>query len=548
MGKEISFKVRAYKSEGNEIMSETNHNKELQSAAVNTKEKTVTGLFWEYLEKLGGEAVSLVVSVVLARLLGPSAYGVIPLITVFTSLLGVLVQSGFGSALVQKKDADEKDFSTVFIFQLGLATIFFIGIVFAAPYIAAFYKNPDLTPMVRILSLTLIIGAVNNIQHAYVSKTMQFKKYFFASFTGTVLSGVAGVVVAFVITAHTNNPVLGAWALVTQKLTDHIVDTIFLWATVKWRPKLQFSFTRLKSLYSYGWKILVSSFIDTLYHDIRTLIIGKMYTSKDLAYYSKGSTYPKILMNNLNKTIQHVLFPALASHQDNIPKVKSMTRRAMKTSSYLVFPAMMGFAAVADQFIYLLLGEAWMPAVPFMWIACFNYAMWPIHTSNLQAIQAMGKSGTFLVAEIIKKISNLAFLGAGIAIAVLLSFESTTDSVIVIAMSSIIAEIVCVFINARPNAKILGYGLFEQLRDLMPAFLMSLIMGAVVFSVDLIPFHVIIDSKVLYTVIELIIKVILGIGSYLLLSVVFRVESFKYILSTLKDFKKKKKAKKLAKQ
>ncbi len=515
----------------------------LQSASVNTKEKTIKGLFWGYLEKLGGELVALVVSIVLARLLGPEAYGIIPLITVFTSILGVIVQGGFGSALIQKKDADKTDFSTVFYFQVTLSIVLYIGMFFAAPLIAAFYNNSHLTTMVRVLSLSLIIGAVNNVQHAFISKTMQFKKFFFASFTGTVVSGIIGVVLAFLITSHTGNPVYGAWALIAQKLTDHIIDTIFLWFTVKWRPILKFSFKKLKSLFSYGWKILVSSFIDTVYKDINTLVIGKAYASSDLAYYNKGNTYPKLIMNNLNHAIQHALFPALSSHQENTEKVKSMTRRAMKTSSYLVFPAMMGFAAIAESFIYILLGEAWLPAVPFMWIACFNFAMWPIHTTNLQAIQAMGKSGTFLIAEIIKKTSNLLFLAAGIFVAWSLAFERTTDSVIVIALSSVFAEIVCVFVNAWPNKKIIGYSFSQQFKDVLPAALMSLVMGVAVFAVDLIPFASFISSPFATAVVKLLTQTIVGITAYLLLSVVFRVESFKYILATAKEFKNKKKKK-----
>ncbi len=525
------------------ISEEKNTDSILQSASVNTKEKTIKGLFWGYLEKLGGELVALIVSVVLARLLGPEAYGIIPLITVFTSILGVIVQGGFGSALIQKKDADKTDFSTVFYFQLLLSAVLYAGMFFAAPFIAAFYNNPYLTSMVRVLSLSLIIGAVNNIQHAYISKTMQFKKFFFASFTGTVVSGIVGVVLAFVITSRTGNPVYGAWALIAQKLTDHIIDTAFLWFTVKWRPTLKFSFTKLKSLFSYGWKILVSSFIDTVYKDINTLIIGKAYTSSDLAYYNKGNAYPKLIMNNLNQAIQHVLFPALSSHQENTEKVKSMTRRAMKTSSYLVFPAMMGFAGVAESFLYILLGKAWLPAVPFMWIACFNFAMWPIHTTNLQAIQAMGKGGTFLVAEIIKKTSNLLFLAAGIFVAWSLAFESTTDSVIVIALSSVFAEIVCVFVNAWPNKKIIGYGFLQQLRDVLPAVLMSVVMGAAVFAVNLIPFSTFIQSPFAAAVVKLIAQTLTGVGVYLLLSIVFKVDSFRYILATIKEFKNKKKKK-----
>lgn len=537
-------------------MSENNQNQtnekqiaqDMQSAAVNTKEKTVKGLFWEYLEKLGGEAVSLVVSVVLARLLGPEAYGVIPLIVVFTSILNVLVQSGFGSALVQKKDADNRDFSTVFFFQIGLALMLYTGMFFAAPYIAAFYEQPLMTPMVRTLSLTLIIGAINNVQHAFVSKTMQFKKYFFASFTGTVVSGVVGIILAFVITAYTGNPLLGAWALIAQKLTDQIIDTVFLWFSVKWRPNFVFSFKKLKGLYSYGWKILASAFIDTIYKEINTLVIGKMYTSKDLAFYNKGNTYPALIMSNLNKTIQHVLFPALASHQDDVEKVKSMTRRAMKTSSYLVFPAMMGFAAISEAFIYILLGEKWMAIVPFVWIACFNYAIWPIHTTNLQAIQAMGKSGTFLVAEIIKKVSNLIFLGCGIALAMYMTAKNpdftTTNSVIMIALTSVLAEIVCVFVNAWPNKKIIGYGLWQQLADVLPAIILSVLMGAVTFGVGFIPFESFIASKGLCSAVELIAQIVSGVATYVLLSKIFKVESFGYILSTLKEFLKNRKNKK----
>ncbi len=518
--------------------------KDIQAAAKNTKEKTIKGLFWEYLEKLGGEAVSLVVSIVLARLLGPQAYGIIPLITVFTSILGVIVQSGFGSALIQKKDATNTDFSTVFFFQLALSILLYTGMFFAAPFISDFYNNPQMTSMVRILSLTLIIGAVNNVQHAYVSKTMQFKKFFFASFTGTVLSGVVGITLAFIIVNVTGNPIYGAWALVAQKLTDHIIDTIFLWFTVKWRPAFVFSLKRLKSLYSYGWKMLLSSFIDTLYRNLNTLIIGKVYTSTDLAYYNKGNTYPKLIMHNLNTSIQHVLFPAMASHQNDIAKVKSMARRAMKTSSYLVFPAMMGFAAIGHSVIYLLLGEAWMPAVPFLWIACFNFAMWPIHTTNLQAIQAMGKSGSFLIAEIIKKVSNLIFLGAGIWIAMSLTFETTTDSVVIIALSSIFAEIVCVFVNAWPNKKIIGYNLKEQFADILPAFLLSLFMGICIFPINFIPFSAFIDSETLVAAITLLVQIICGVAIYILTSKIFKVDSFKYILSTIKEFIRKKKKKK----
>ena len=282
-----------------------------------TNRKNITkNFFWRFAERCGAQGIAFVVSIVLARLLAPEAYGIIALVTVFTNILNVFVDSGMGNALIQRKNADDTDFSTVFFFNMLLCTVLYMGMFVAAPWIAAFYKDPELTGVIRVLSLTLIISGVKNVQQAYVSRTMQFKKFFFSTLGGTIGSAVIGIAMAYAG--------FGVWALVAQQIFNQAVDTIILWITVKWRPKLKFSFKRLKKLFAYGWKLLVSSLLDTVYNNIRQVIIGKVYSSADLAYYNKGKHLPYLVITNVNVAIDSVLFPAISSKQDEIDRVKAM--------------------------------------------------------------------------------------------------------------------------------------------------------------------------------------------------------------------------------
>ncbi|MBE7036419.1 MAG: lipopolysaccharide biosynthesis protein [Ruminococcaceae bacterium] len=470
--------------------------------------KIISNLIWRFCERIGAQGVSMIVSIVLARLLAPSVYGTVALITVFTTLLQVFVDSGLGSALVQKKDADDLDFSTVFYFNLLMCSVLYLVMFFAAPFIAAFYESPELTPVIRVVSLILIISGVRNVQQSYVSKQMAFKRFFYATISGTIVSGVVGIAMAY--------GGYGVWALVAQMLVNLAVGTVVLWFTVKWRPKFMFSFSRLKKLFSYGWKLLVSSLINTAYNDLRKMIIGKVYTKDDLAFYERGSQFPSVAVTNINASIDSVLFPAMSASQDDKNAVKTMTRRAIKTSTYILFPVMIGLGVCAKPIVSLVLTDKWLPCVPFMYIYCFTYAFQPIHTANLNAIKAIGRSDMFLKLEIIKKILGLAVI-----------LITIPYGVMTMAYGMIITSVASQIINSWPNKKLLDYSYLEQLKDMLPSMGLSILMGVIVSLVGLLG---------LGNILTLVIQVVLGVGIYLGGSILFRLECFEYVIGLIKKF------------
>ncbi len=483
---------------------------------MNNSKSIIPNLIWRFAERCGAQGVSFVVSIVLARMLAPELYGTVALVTVFTAILQVFVDSGMGNALIQKKDADDLDFSTVFYFNIFSCSCLYLIMFIAAPYIAAFYNDATLTPIVRILSLTLIISGVKNIQQAYVSRNMQFKRFFFATLGGTLISAAVGIAMAYLG--------FGVWALVAQRLTNSMIDTTILWFTVKWKPKLCFSLNRLKSLFSFGWKLLISALLDTVYTNLRALIIGKVYSSTDLAYYNKGKQMPYLLITNINNSIDSVLFPKMASEQDNPARIKEMTRKAIRTSSYFIWPAMIGLLVCAEPLILLLLTEKWLPAVPYLRLFCITYAFWPIHTANLNAIKAVGRSDLFLKLEIIKKCIGVA--------SILLTVR---HGVYVMAFAGMLTAPLSSFINASPNKNLINYSYFEQLKDLFQSIALSCTMGFCVWWLQYLQIHLILI---------LMLQVLVGVAIYFGLSALFKAEPFLFAVNMLKPivhkFKKKK--------
>ena len=475
---------------------------------MNKKDKVFTNFLWRLLERFGAQGVTFVVSIVLARILDPAVYGVVAMVAVFTTIMQVFVDSGMGTALIQKKDADDLDFSTVFYFNVVICFILYGLMFMAAPLIASFYKMPELTPLVRVSSLILIISGVKNIQQAYVSRHMLFKKFFFATLGGTVGAAVIGIWMAL--------KGYGVWALVAQNLFNMAMDTIILWLTVKWRPKLMFSFERLKSLFAFGWKLLISSLLDTGYTRLRELIIGKLYTPSDLAFYNKGQNFPYLVTSNINASIDSVLFPALSSEQEDPQRVKAMTRRAISVSSYIMWPMMMGLAACATPFVRLLLTDKWLPCVFFLRMYCFSYAFYPIHTANLNAIKAMGRSDLYLILEVLKKLVGLTALVCTMFI-----------SVKAMAYSLFFTSVACQIINSWPNRKLLNYGYLEQLKDILPSLGMALVMAVCVYFIQYLP---------LPTIVILVLQIVTGVLIYYLESRIFQAESYNYILDTVKKF------------
>lgn len=475
------------------------------------KRKAVSSLVWRFMERCGAQGVSFVVSIVLARLLAPEVYGLIALVTVFTAILQVFVDSGMANALIQKKDADDLDFSSVFFFNLVMCIALYLLLFFCAPLIASFYHNPELTPVIRVLGVTLLIAGVKNVQQAYVSRTLQFKRFFFATLGGTIGAAVIGITMAYLG--------FGIWALVAQNLFNAAADTVILWLTVRWRPRLRFSFARLKGLLNYGWKLLVSALLHSVYTNLRSLIIGKLYTPADLAYYEKGQSFPTLIVSNINTSIDSVLLPTMSGMQDNRETVKVITRRSIVTSSYLMWPMMVGLAAVAKPLVLLLFTEKWLTAVPFLQITCFALGLEPLQTANLNAIKAVGRSDIFLKLEIVKKTISIAIL--------LLSMRF---GVVAIAVSGLAYSVIATMFNAAPNRKLLDYSYFEQVKDILPSFALALLMGAVVYPISLISMP---------AILVLCMQVLVGAAVYVAMSAILKLEPFYYILNTIKQLKRR---------
>ncbi len=476
-----------------------------------TKKNVIGNFIWRFAERCGAQLVTFVVSIVLARILDPKDYGTIALVTVFTTILQVFVDSGLGTALIQKKDADDLDFSSVFYFNFIVCMVLYAGMFMAAPYIAVFYKDTTLTPVIRVISLTIVISGVKGIQQAYVSKNMLFKRFFFSTIGGTIFSAVLGIAMAYMG--------FGVWALVAQQLSNTAIDTLILWLTVRWRPKKMFSFERLKGLFSFGWKLLVSSLLDTAYNNLRNLIIGKLYSSSDLAFYNQGDKFPKVIVTNINTSIDSVLLPTMSVEQDNPERIKQMTRRAIKTSTYVMAPLMMGLAFCAEPVVQLILTDKWIPCIPFLRIFCITYMFWPVHTANLNAINAMGRSDWFLRLEIVKKIVGLIIL-----------LSTMWFGVMAMAYSLLLSSVLSQIINSWPNRKLLGYGYLEQVRDFAPGILLAAVMGICVYFVGYLP---------LPMIITLLIQIVLGAIIYIAASAILKLEEFEYLLGMVKSFIRK---------
>ncbi|WP_281242227.1 lipopolysaccharide biosynthesis protein [Alkalibacterium subtropicum] len=471
------------------------------------KTTIISSLFWRLMEGGGTQGIQFIIQIVLARLLLPEQFGTIAIVMVFIHVAQVFVQSGFGTALIQKKNVDEEDFSSIFYLSLMIAAVLYSLIFLISPAIASFYSMPVLIPVLRILSLILFTGAFNSIQYSFVSRNLQFKKLFKSSLGAMFISGVLGVAAAY------NG--LGIWALVIQQLTNQISISVIMWFTIEWRPKLVFSLAKVKDLFTFGWKLLASSLLNVFYLEIRTLFIGRLYSSSALGFYNRGEQFPKLIVNNINGSIDAVMLPTLSALQDDRKRAKEMMRRSIVTSSFLIFPMMIGLAVVAEPLVILILTDKWIPAVPFLQMFSISYALMPIHTANLQAINAMGRSDIFLKLEVIKKLIGLTIL------AVSLPF-----GVYAIAMVQVLSGIISTFINAYPNKQILNYSYKEQLTDIMPSFYISMIMGSIVYSMNYLN---IAEWQIL------VIQVFAGTVIYIGLAKIFKNESYGYLLETVRQ-------------
>ncbi|WP_304960399.1 lipopolysaccharide biosynthesis protein [Thomasclavelia cocleata] len=463
--------------------------------------KITKGIFWSMSEKILANGVSFAVSLILARLILPEEYGLISLITIFINISNVFVESGFGNALIQKQDTDDKDFHTVFIFEILVSFALYLFLFFTAPIIAEFYKEKKLVNILRIYGLVIILGSIKNIQHAYVSKKMEFRLFFFSTLGGTLASAIIGIILAYIG--------FGVWALVAQVMMNSLMDSIVLYIKIDWKPKLYFSFDRLKSLYSYGWKILATGLLSTVYNNLYGLFIGKIYNTEQLALYNKGNSFPTLISNNVSGPIQSVTFPALSLVQDDKSRLKEMTKKTLIITSYVLWPMLFGMAAVAIPMITILITDKWINCVIFLQINVVATLFWPISSANGQLINAVGRSDLSLKLDIIKKI-----------VGILLLVCSIPFGIVTMAWGRAVGQFFASVCDAYPNKRIIQYDFIDQIRDLMPNMLANIIMFVIVYAINFIEINIFI---------KLVLQIIVGCMIYLICSILLKLEGLNYV-------------------
>lgn len=474
------------------------------------KEATVTSLLWKVMERGGNAVVQMAVQVVMARLLAPEQFGALAVMLVFVSLGNVIVQSGLNTALIQSPEADDADFSTVFWMSLAVSVALYAAIFLAAPSVAAFYAMPGIVWPLRALGLLLVVSAYNSVQVAKVTRDLQMRKVFRATMASVIFSAVSGIGAAVAGA--------GLWALVAQQLSYQLVNCVVLAFQVDWKPRMVFRAERARELFGFGWRLLASGLLEQGYQSLADLVVGKRFSPARLGLVSQGKKYPQAVGSMLDGAIQPVMLSAVSRVQDDRARVKRLVRRALKTSTFLIAPAMTLFACCAPSLVPALLGPQWAEAVPFMQVYCMVYALLPIHTTNLQALNGMGRSDLFLRLELVKK---------AYGIAALLFCALVLNDVRALVMSYLVTGVLSTFVNAWPNKRVIGYSYAEQVRDIAPAFLLS---GAAALTAGLV------GSAGLGAWVTVLDQAGAFVLVYLGLAAALRLEAFTYLLRTARGF------------
>ena len=494
--------------------ADTDRDKILQEQGI--KKNVIAGFFWKAAESGGDQLITFFISLILARLLGPEKYGTMSVMLIFITIANVIIQNGFQTALIQKKEINDEDLSSVFWVGLLISAVLYALIFVTAPMTAEFFGDADIVSMLRVLSLLLFTGSVVSVEMAIVARRMSFGMQCRATIAADIVSGVIGVAAAL--------RGMGTWALILQQLIKNAALMHLLNLSLGWRPAFKVSAERIGALFSYGWKVLASGLIDTIYTNIYTPIISKLYNSAMVGYYNRGNQFPQVIVNSMAQTMQAVMLPAFSKTQTDLETARKMLRRAIKLSSFVMFPMMFGIMATAAPIVRVLLGEEWMPAVPLLRLCCFSYSVWHLHVANLQAINANGRSDIYLKLEIIKKVIGIAVLILSVRLGI-------TGMIFMKA----VVDYITTFINAYPNRDIIGYGPVAQWRDIMPEFMMSAVMGIIVYLIQLMlgSLGILDMGSAGGAMIGLCIAVAAGVVIYGLTAFVLKVESYRYLWETV---------------
>lgn len=473
---------------------------------MNNSLSMVKNLLWKFGERCGAQLIAFIVSLILARIIEPSLYGELAIVLALTTIMQVFIDNGLSSCLIQKKDSDDLDFSSVFYFNLLFSILLYLIVFFIAPYISNIYGTPLLTLYIRVLSLNVVVSSVKSIQQAYVSKHLIFKKFFFSTIIGTIIAAIVSIYMAY----HG----FGIWALIVNYLLNNFIDTLILWFTVKWRPQLTFSFTRLKSLLPFGITVFLTYFANSIYGEFRQLLIGKKYTSSDLAYYNRARQFPLLFVENINAAIDGVLFPTMSIVSNDKEEIKNITKSTIVTFTYIFAPLLLGLIAVSKPLILFLLTDKWSSCIPFIPIFCIIYLFQPMHTANKIAIKSMGKGDILIKQEIINDI-----------VGILILIISANFGVYAIAIGYLISSTSDLFVNCYPNRRLINYGIFKQFADIIPVIIPAIVMAIIVYFIP---------SFGLPYFLVLIIKILVGIIIYVVISKLFKIQAYYDSLNIIK--------------
>ena len=432
------------------------------------KNKTVKGVAWSAVDNVSQHVVTFVVSVVLARLLTPDDYGLIGIVTIFTLVSQALVNAGFTSALIRKKDATDDDYNTVFIVNLCISLILYFLIYIGAPAIAKFFNRHELIDLVRVTSIGVIIGALALVQQTRLTTCIDFKSQTVITVAASVISGIFGIIMAFLG--------FGVWALVAQLLSLQIVKTIGLWIVNKWIPKLRFSSNSFHELFGFGWKMMVSSVLDTVWKELYQVVVGKFYTPATLGQYTRSQQFASLFSRNLTSVIQRVTYPVLSNIQNNKERMVSAYRRIIKTTMFVTAISMFFLGAISEPLLYCLIGPKWHDAAMYLPLICISGSLYPLHAINLNMLQVQGRSDLFLGLEIIKKIIGLLPL-------VVCVFYGVMPMLYV----NLITGLIAYFLNSYFPGKLLGYSSWMQLNDVAPSYGLAIVIAFSVYFLKFLP-------------------------------------------------------------
>lgn len=465
-------------------------------------QKVARGLGFKLLELTGAQGVQFAVALLLARLMTPEEYGTVGLIMIFIAIANVFVQSGFATALIQAPEVEREDYASVLSVCLLIALPVYAAICLLAPYIASYYETEVLTPLFRWMGIVLFPGAVIAVQTAYVSRTMAFHRLFAATMAAVLLSGAAAVFLAF--------SGYGVFSMAVQQILYYFFLMFALLVLLEWKPSFAFRKKSIQKLFRFGWKILVSGLLDAVWMNVYGLVIGKRYEKAELGGYNRGEQFPKIITSNLSSAIQAVLLPAYAHFQNETDMLRTMMKRSIGLAAFVVFPMMAGLAGCANSLVCVLLTEKWLFCVPYLRVMCLCYAFWPIHVTNLQMINAMGRSDLFLKLELIKKALGIVILA--------LSLRYGVTAMLCLKAFD---EFLCTFINIAPVHRLIHYGILEQYKDMFPSVVSSALMGIFVYGLEQF-----LPVKAGYL---LIVQIFSGIFVYFLLSFFMNRQNLFYL-------------------